>query len=95
VLCERDRAACPQRQQTALDRVAAGDDAVRVLELRPAEPKQGRAAQWRPCRLQAQPLKEVADFVAQYRQFWDASYRRLDAYLHELQHKEKHDDQQQ
>ena len=52
--------------------------------------EQGRAAQWRPCRLQAEPLKDVADWVEQYRQFWDESFQRLDEYLHELQHKEKH-----
>src|ERR1700694_5994626 len=43
--------------------------------------EQGRAAQWRPCRLQAEPLKEVADFVAEYRQFWDESFARLDVLL--------------
>src|SRR5258707_4476738 len=48
--------------------------------------EQGRAAQWRPCRLQAEPLKDVADWLEQYRQFWDASFQRLDAYLLQLQH---------
>ena len=48
--------------------------------------EQGRAAQWRPCRLQAEPLKDVALWLEQYRQFWDASYQRLDAYLLQLQH---------
>jgi DNA-binding transcriptional ArsR family regulator len=52
--------------------------------------EQGRAAQWRPCRLQAEPLKDVATWVEQYRQFWDESYQRLDEYLHELHQKEKH-----
>src|ERR1700674_5255956 len=48
--------------------------------LRRAGPvEQARAAQWRPCRLQAKPLKEVADFVETYRQFWDESFERLDA----------------
>ena len=50
--------------------------------------EQGRAAQWRPCRLHAQPLKDVADWVEQYRQFWDESFERLDEYLLELQEKE-------
>jgi DNA-binding transcriptional ArsR family regulator len=44
-----------------------------------------RHAQWRPCRLEAAPLREVADFVEQYRQFWEQSFDRLDAYLQTLQ----------
>jgi DNA-binding transcriptional ArsR family regulator len=51
----------------------------------------GRDAQWRPCRLEAGPLKEVADWVGGYRRFWEESYERLDDYLQELQRKgEKH-----
>src|SRR6266705_1553178 len=38
----------------------------------------GREAQWRPCRLEASPLKDVSDWVEHYRRFWDASYQRLD-----------------
>jgi DNA-binding transcriptional ArsR family regulator len=49
----------------------------------------GREAQWRPCRLEAKPLKGVADWVEAYRKFWDESFDRLDAYLKELQKKEK------
>jgi len=49
----------------------------------------GREAQWRPSRLEVGRLKEVADWVDRYRRFWDASFDRLDAYLHELQKKEK------
>ena len=49
----------------------------------------GREAQWRPCRLQARPLKEVSNWVEHYRRFWEQSLDRLDAYLHELQKKEK------
>jgi DNA-binding transcriptional ArsR family regulator len=45
----------------------------------------GRNAQWRPCKLAAGPLKDVADWVTQYRQFWDESFTRLDEYLKELQ----------
>src|SRR6476646_1805520 len=41
----------------------------------------GREAQWRPCRLEASPLKGVADWVEQYRRFWDESFDRLDEYL--------------
>ncbi|MDB5764524.1 MAG: ArsR family transcriptional regulator [Herminiimonas sp.] len=52
---------------------------------------QGRQAQWRPCRLEAKPLREVADFVEQYRRFWEQSLDRLDEYLQELQTKEKKD----
>lgn len=49
----------------------------------------GREAQWRPCRLKAAPLKEVANWVERYRQFWEQSFDRLDDYLRELQLKEK------
>jgi DNA-binding transcriptional ArsR family regulator len=52
----------------------------------------GRDAQWRPVRLQAAPLKKVADWALDYRQFWDASYERLDAYLTHLMTEEQHDD---
>ena len=48
-----------------------------------------RRAQWRPCRLEAKPLQEVADFLEQYRQFWEQSLDRLDDYLQTLQAKEK------
>jgi DNA-binding transcriptional ArsR family regulator len=46
---------------------------------------QGRKAQWRPCRLEAAPLHEVADWMEEYRRFWDESLDRLDDYLHDLQ----------
>ncbi|HYH06808.1 MAG TPA: metalloregulator ArsR/SmtB family transcription factor [Thermoanaerobaculia bacterium] len=52
----------------------------------------GRDAQWRPCRLEASPLKQVADWVGHYRRFWEESFDRLDAYLRELQKKEKKND---
>jgi DNA-binding transcriptional ArsR family regulator len=45
----------------------------------------GREAQQRPCQLSAAPLQAVADWVEQYRQFWDASFDRLDDYLKTLQ----------
>ena len=48
-----------------------------------------RQAQWRPCHLEAAPLQEAADFMEQYRQFWEQRFDRLDAYLKELQAKEK------
>ena len=50
---------------------------------------QGRQAQWRPCRLEAKPLEDVAAWVEQYRRFWDERLDRLDAYLQELQSREK------
>ena len=49
----------------------------------------GREAQWRPCRLAAAPLSDVADWVERYRRFWEQSLDRLDDYLRELKHKEK------
>ena len=47
--------------------------------------EQGRQAQWRPCRLAPEPLREVAGWVEQYRRHWEESFERLDAYLRELQ----------
>ncbi len=49
----------------------------------------GREAQWRPCRLEAGPLKDVSDWVEHYRCFWEQSFDRLDDYLLELTSKEK------
>jgi DNA-binding transcriptional ArsR family regulator len=46
---------------------------------------QGRKAQWRPCRLERAPLQDVANWMVDYRQFWDESFDRLDEYLHDLQ----------
>jgi DNA-binding transcriptional ArsR family regulator len=45
----------------------------------------GRAAQWRPCRLAAGPLRDVADWLEHYRRFWDESFDRLDHYLRNIQ----------
>lgn len=50
--------------------------------------ERGRNAQWRPCRLRAQPLGEVADWIERYRRYWEESFDRLDDYLRELQQKE-------
>jgi len=47
-----------------------------------------REAQWRPCRIEAGRLKEVAEWVEHYRRFWEASFDRLDDYLRELKTKE-------
>ena len=49
----------------------------------------GRQAQWRPCRLEGARLKDVAQWVAEYRRFWEQSFDRLGDYLHEVQRKEK------
>jgi|SRR5262245_34312675 DNA-binding transcriptional ArsR family regulator len=51
----------------------------------------GREAQWRPCRLDPAPLKDVADWVEHYRRFWEQSFDRLEEYLRQLQAKEKKD----
>ena len=45
----------------------------------------GRNAQWRPCKLDAAPLKEAAGWIDFYRKFWEASFDRLEAYLERLQ----------
>ena len=52
----------------------------------------GRERQWRPARLAAGPLKEVADWTEGYRRFWEESYDRLDEYLEELQERGKEKD---
>src|SRR5437870_2400890 len=51
----------------------------------------GRNAQWRPCQLQPQPLKDAADWLEHYRRFWEESFDRLDDYLRKLQKQEKKD----
>jgi hypothetical protein len=48
-----------------------------------------REAQWRPCKLRAGPLKDVAGWIEHYRKFWEEAFDRLDDYLNELQQKEK------
>ena len=53
-----------------------------------------REAQWRPCTLKADRLKEVSDWVERYRSFWEESFDRLDVYLRELQAKERSADDQ-
>jgi DNA-binding transcriptional ArsR family regulator len=61
---------------------------LRVLE-RAGLVARGREAQWRPCRLEAGPLKEVSDWIEEYRRFWEESLDRLADYLRETQAKEK------
>ena len=48
-----------------------------------------RTAQWRPCRLEAGPLKDAADWLEHYRRFWEQSFDRLEDYLRELQQEGK------
>jgi DNA-binding transcriptional ArsR family regulator len=61
---------------------------LRVLE-RAGLIARGREAQWRPCRIQAGPLREVAEWAERYRRVWEGRLDRLDAYLHQLKAKEK------
>ena len=49
----------------------------------------GRQAQWRPCRIEAGPLKDISDWVEAYRNIWEQRLDRLDAYLRELKAKDK------
>jgi DNA-binding transcriptional ArsR family regulator len=57
---------------------------LRVLE-RAGLIEQGRQAQWRPRRLRAGPLRDISDWVNQYRRHWEESFERLDAYFREVQ----------
>jgi DNA-binding transcriptional ArsR family regulator len=67
---------------------------LRVLE-RAGLITRGRDAQWRPCRLEAAPLKEVAEWAENYRRFWDKSFDRPDEYLKQLKEKEGNDGHEQ
>lgn len=64
---------------------------LRVLE-RAGLIVQRRDAQWRPCRIEASPLKEVADWAEHYRHIWEGRLDRLDDYLKQLKDKEQEDD---
>ena len=64
---------------------------LRVLE-RAGLIERGRQAQWRPRRLKAGPLREVADWVGPYRRHWEESFERLDAYLREVQDRKEQQD---
>jgi DNA-binding transcriptional ArsR family regulator len=57
---------------------------LKVLE-RAGLVSRGRERQWRPARLRATPIREVAEWTDRYRRFWDERYDRLDEYLDELQ----------
>ncbi len=52
----------------------------------------GRERQWRPARLEAEPLKDVAEWIERYRRFWEESYDRLDEYLQELKQRKEDGD---
>jgi DNA-binding transcriptional ArsR family regulator len=54
--------------------------------------EQGRQAQWRPCRLTPEPLRDLADWVALYMRHWEESFDRLDEYLREIQKEDRRDD---
>jgi DNA-binding transcriptional ArsR family regulator len=60
---------------------------LRVLE-RAGLITRGREAQWRPCRLEPSPLREVTEWAEHFRRFWDASYARLDDYLEQMKENE-------
>ena len=57
--------------------------------------EQGRHAQWRPCRLKAERLRDVSDWVGQYRRHWEESLDRIDEYLRQLQTSEQRHDEEQ
>jgi DNA-binding transcriptional ArsR family regulator len=61
---------------------------LRVLE-RAGLIARGKEAQWRPRRLDAKPLKEVAEWTEKYRRFWDQTFDRLDVYLQHMKEQEK------
>ena len=52
----------------------------------------GKDAQWRPCHLKAEPLKEVNSWLDQYRKFWEERFDRLDEYLKKIQSEESNND---
>jgi DNA-binding transcriptional ArsR family regulator len=49
----------------------------------------GREAQWRPCRLEAEPLKQLDGWLGRYRKFWEGSFDRMEAYLAQITQGEK------
>ncbi len=64
---------------------------LKVLE-RAGLVERGRRAQWRPCRLRAEPLEKARDWIDQYREFWEERLDRLENYLREIQTKEDDDE---
>ncbi len=61
---------------------------LRVLE-RAGLIARGRVAQWRPCRIEAGPLKQVADWTERYRHIWEERFDRLDKYVQQMKAKEE------
>ena len=61
---------------------------LRVLE-RAGLIARGREAQWRPCKLKAEPLRQAAGWLDEYRRFWEESFDRLDEYLQQVQAEQK------
>jgi DNA-binding transcriptional ArsR family regulator len=57
--------------------------------------EQGRQAQWRPCRLKAEPLRDVASWIGEYKRHWEDSFERLDDYLRDVTDGSKNQQQQQ
>ena len=55
--------------------------------------EQGRQAQWRPCRLKAEPLRDVASWIGEYKRHWEDSFERLDVYLREVTTDDQEEDQ--
>ena len=55
--------------------------------------ERSREAQYRPCKLQPEPLKDVDEWIGQYRKFWEESFDRLDDYLQQLQTKKENNDE--
>ena len=51
--------------------------------------ERSKSAQWRPCRLNAEPLKQASEWIEEYRQFWEQSFDRLEAYLLEIQEQDQ------
>ena len=62
---------------------------LRVLE-RAGLIARGREAQWRPCRIEAGPLKQVAEWTEQYRLIWETKFDKLELYLQQLQKENRH-----
>lgn len=61
---------------------------LKVLE-RAGLVERSKRAQWRPCTLRAEPLKEATEWIEKYRDFWEARLDRLDSYLNEIQRKKR------
>jgi DNA-binding transcriptional ArsR family regulator len=69
--------------------LAAVSKHLRVLE-NAGLVSRGRQAQWRPCRLDARPLRDLSEWLDSYRRFWDASLDRLDGLLQVMKKKRTH-----